>query len=196
MFLHSIAHLENNDRKKETKCKIKQITDYFNFEYLRDGLLVHRSWNVGSGLLIPWSQLDRNRSLPTLTSKSIEGFSHVWVQTKESPDEQSMDVEDCDTQEELPVEMSRERKNLYECNAEQGCAAEFIKLGNLINHILVGKHRRVIEKFSLKDTAMKTYQSKLEEVENRRIISLDLNLTDNVEDEMSLPPKGWALPSA
>ena len=32
------CQITNNTRKKETKCKIKQITDYFNFEYLRNGL--------------------------------------------------------------------------------------------------------------------------------------------------------------
>ena len=39
-----------------------------------------------------------------------------------------------------------EQGNLYECNVEQGCTATFVKFGNLINHIVVGKHRRVIEK--------------------------------------------------
>ena len=48
------CQIANNTHKKETKCKIKQITDYFSFEYLRNGLLVHRSWDVGSGLLIPF----------------------------------------------------------------------------------------------------------------------------------------------
>ncbi|CAF4556004.1 unnamed protein product, partial [Rotaria sp. Silwood2] len=41
---------------------------------------------------------------------------------------------------------------------------------------------------------MKIYHSKLEEVENRRIISVDMNLNEPVTNEVSLLPKGWALP--
>ena len=40
---------------------------------------------------------------------------------------------------------------------------------------------------------MKMYCSELEEVENRRIISLDIDLIDIVGDETSLLPKYWAL---
>ena len=35
--------IANNIHKKEIKCKIKQRTNYFNFEHLKIGLLVHRS---------------------------------------------------------------------------------------------------------------------------------------------------------
>ena len=87
------CQITNNTRKKETKCKIKQITDNFNFEYLRNGLLVHRSWNVGSGLLIPWSQLNYNRSSFDLISEGIENFVDEQVQTKEQSIDQSMDVD-------------------------------------------------------------------------------------------------------
>jgi hypothetical protein len=49
--------------------------------------------------------------------------------------------------------------------------------------ILIGKYRRLVEKLSLKDTAMKLYRSKLEEVDNRRIVSLDMNLIDMIDDK-------------
>ncbi|CAF5045713.1 unnamed protein product, partial [Rotaria sp. Silwood1] len=41
----------------------------------------------------------------------------------------------------------------------------------------------------MKDTAMKMYHSKLEEVENRRIISIDMNLVDVVDAETTPLPK-------
>jgi hypothetical protein len=188
------CQIDNTDRKKEIACKIKNISDYFNFEYQRNGLLVHRSWNVGSGLLIPWSQLNCDRNICNLISKGSEGFVHDWVQAKEKSNDQNMDIDDCNGQEEILSQNFSEQRNLYECNVEEGCTAEFLKFGNLLNHILVGKHHRVIEKFSLKDTAMKMYHCQLEEVENRRIISLDMNLIDMVDDEMSSLSKGWALP--
>ena len=190
------CQITNNTRKKETKCKIKQITDYFNFEYLRNGLLVHRSWDVGSGLLIPWSQLNCNRSNFDLISQGIENFVDERVQTKEQSIDQSMDADGCVEQEEMLSTKRSEQGNFvffYECNIEQGCTTTFVKFSNLINHILVGKHRRVIEKLSLKDTAMEMYHSKLEEIENRRIISLDMNLIDMIDDEISPLSKGSAL---
>ena len=76
---------------------------------------------------------------------------------------------------------------------EQGCTAEFVKFGNYINHILIGKHRCTIEKLSLKDTAMKMYHSKLE-VEKRRLVSIDMKLADAIVDETNSLPQGWALP--
>ncbi|CAF4902432.1 unnamed protein product, partial [Rotaria magnacalcarata] len=130
------CQIMNNARKKEIKCKIKQITYYFNFEYLINGLLVHRSWNVGSGLLIPWSQLNCNRSIFNLISRGIEGFVHEWVQTNEHSANQNVDVDDCVEQEEMLSTKISELNNLYECNVESGCTAAFVKFGNLINHIL------------------------------------------------------------
>ncbi|CAF1510927.1 unnamed protein product [Adineta steineri] len=188
------CQIVNITRKQEVKCKIKNITDYFNFEYLENGLLVHRSWNVGSGLLIPWLQLNHNSNICNLTSKGIENFTHEWVQTKEKSVNQSMDVDDCEEQKEMLSQKCSEQRNVYECNIEQGCTAAFVKFGNLINHILAGKHHRMIERFSLKDTAMKMYHSKLEEVESRRIISLGMDLVNTIEDEMDPLPTDWALP--
>ena len=134
-----------------------------------------------------------NRSNFDLISEGIENFVDERVQTKEESIDQSMDIDGCVEEEEMLSTKRSEQGNLYECNVEQGCTAVLVKFGNLINHVLVGKHRRVIEKLSLKDTAMKMYHSKLEEIENRRIISLDMNLIYMIDDEISLLSKGWAL---
>jgi hypothetical protein len=188
------CRIENVEFKKSNKCTIKQITNYYNFEYQSKGLLVHRSWSIGSGLLIPWSQLNHDQPIFNIISNKTEGFTHEWVETKERQHDEIMDVDDCDVQDGESSQTCNKQKNIYECDVEQGCTAEFVKFGNYINHILIGKHRRIVEKFSLKDTAMKMYHSKLEQVENRRIISLDMNLIDMVDDETSSLSKGWALP--
>ena len=78
---------------------IKKITNYYNFKYRRQGLLVHHSWNIGSALLIPWSQLNHDQPLLNLTSSKIKGFVHEWVETKERLSDEIMDVDDCDAQE-------------------------------------------------------------------------------------------------
>ena len=141
--------------------------------------------------------MNYNRSNFDLTSEGIENIVDEWLQTKEQSIDQSMDIDGRVEEEEMLSTKRSEQGNLYECNVEQGnlyecnveqgnlyecnvkqgnlyecnvehcCTAVFVKFGNLINHILVGKHRRVIEKLSLKDTAMKMYHSKLEEIENQ-----------------------------
>ena len=84
---------------------------------------------------------------------------------------------------------------LYSCDVEEGCTAEFLNFGSLINHILFGKHRRTVERFSLKDTAMKVYHYKLEEVGHRQMISVDLNLRESIQSQEIFLAKGWALPT-
>ena len=70
------CRIENNIFKKSKRCTIKQITNYYNFEYQSRGLLVHRSWNIGSGLLIPWSQLNCDQPIFNIISSKTEGFVH------------------------------------------------------------------------------------------------------------------------
>ncbi|CAF1448646.1 unnamed protein product, partial [Rotaria magnacalcarata] len=83
---------------------------------------------------------------------------------------------------------SHTQSKLYACDIDEGCTAAFMKLGNLINHILLGKQYRSIERLSLKDSAMEFYHCKLEEVGNRRMISIDLNVKqENQSERYSLP---------
>ena len=104
-----------------------------------------------------------------------------------------MDVNDCDVQTKESAGTSIGQKNVYEYDVKS-CNAAFITFGNYINHVLINDHSRIAEKLSLKDTTMKMYHSKLEEFESRRIISIDMNLTEAIADETHLLPKGWALP--
>lgn len=187
------CRIEKNESKKKGKCSIKQITNYFNFQYRNDSLLVHRSWSVGSGLLIPWSQLNCDQTISSLISSQTQDLTHHWVQTRETLGSEPMDIDDYNEQEEYITETCQQQKSVDECDVEEGCTAEFTKFGHYMNHIILGKHRRTVEKFSMTDTAMKMYHSKLEEIENRRIISLDVHLTEMVVDESSDLPRGWAL---
>ncbi len=152
--------LYNKKRKSKKKIfglgrgggPLKQIKNYFNFEYQSKGLLVHRSWDVGSGLLIPWSQLKRDKDILLLTTRCIEGFTHEWVETKERHRDEIMDVDDCDVLGGQSLQTCDKQTSIYECDVEPGCTAEFVRFGNYVNHILIGKHRRLVEKLSLYKT--------------------------------------------
>ena len=86
---------------------------------------------------------------------------------------------------------------LFECT-EEGCIRSFAKFGNLLIHLTVGNHCRLVEKFSLLDTAKKTYQSKLGVAEKRRLLSLSLEQVSFDPNDYDLPElhKGWELPIA
>ncbi|CAF3854906.1 unnamed protein product [Rotaria sp. Silwood1] len=183
-----------DNSKKNKKCTIKQITNYYNFEYRADGLLVHRSWNVGPGLLIYWSRLNLDYRILDIVSNQIEGFLHNWVHTEEKNESDMMDIDDCTTDESEISPRGGEGKALFECDVREGCTAAFMKFGNLMNHILRGRHNPKPERFSLKDTAMKLYHCKLEEVGNRRMISIDIQEKQINHAETRPLSKGWALP--
>ena len=102
--------IENKKLKKNTKCTTKQITNYYNFEYRSKGLLVHRSWNIGSGLLIPWSQLNGDQTICTLVFSELKRFCHDWVHTKEKSNDELMDIDDCLAQEQASARTSIKQK--------------------------------------------------------------------------------------
>ena len=84
---------------------------------------------------------------------------------------------------------------LFECSNE-GCLRSFFKVGNLPAHLVIGDHRRRIEKRSLVDTAKKDYQSKLVGMEKRRMISFSLEQTSfdpRDYQEVAELKEGWAL---
>ena len=142
---------------------------------------------MGSGPLIPWSQLNRDQTICTLAFSELKRSPHDWVQTKEKSNDELMDIDDCLAQEQGSARTSIKQTNVYECDVK-GCNAVFIKFGNYINHIVTNDHPSIAEQLSLKDTAMRMYHSKLEKVENRRIISMDVNLTKAIADETNLLP--------
>ena len=187
------CEIKGKTSKKKSKCVIKQIMNYFNFESTDDGLLAHRSWNIGSGILIPWSQFSVDYSIHDISSKGKENYTHDWTQTSAKPQKDELVAYGYGKNEDESLLLDSRSKQLYECNVEEGCTAAFVKYQNLINHIIIGKHIRSVEKISLIDTAMTMYHSRLE-VGNRRVISVDLTLTQKCDEDSSMPSEGWALP--
>ncbi|CAF1548365.1 unnamed protein product [Adineta ricciae] len=182
------------DSEKRKKSTIAQITNYFNFQYQSQGLLVHRSWNIGSGLFIPWLRLNREQPILDLISNTTEKLVHEWVETRQKFHDEEICVDDYDEQNEEFLSIPYMRKRIYTCDVEPGCISEFMTFGRYMNHIVIGSHKRKTEKLSFKDTAMKMYHTKLEEFENRRIVSMELHLSDMTDVDATPPSEGWALP--
>ena len=85
---------------------------------------------------------------------------------------------------------------LFECY-EEGCVKKFLYQGNLVNHLTVGKHQRLLERVSLQDTGMQIFASKLEKISHRELVSIVLENTTNFTKQTSHIlnlTEGWALP--
>lgn len=141
------CRLEKNDEKNNTKCTINQIRNFYNFEYKEDGLLVHRSWNVGLGMLIQWSRLNLDRNIGDIVSSTDEDLSHDWIYTEDRCSRHTKDADESKANGDEVSQSSDAQVKLYTCDVEEGCTAEFLNFGSLINHILLGKHSRTVERF-------------------------------------------------
>ena len=61
----------------------------------------------------------------------------------------------------------------------------YIKVISLIIHLTVGKHQRLLERVSLRDTGMRIFASKLERVSHRELVSIALENTTNFTKQIS-----------
>ena len=92
-------------------------------------------------------------------------------------------------------------KNIYTSRLfdfyEEGRVRKFLNPGNLVNHLVIGKHQRVPERLSLRDTGMQIYASKIERVGQRELVSVALQNTTSTANRSLIKLNlndGWALP--
>ncbi|CAF1444867.1 unnamed protein product [Didymodactylos carnosus] len=158
-----------------------------------NGIRVHRSWKVGDGKLIVYSKLQQPKSVSTIVCSDTPKGKTIPF-TKSEPKSKQYHLSKPHTGTHEAAHVSR----LFECY-EEGCVKTFLRQGNLVNHLVAGKHQRLPERLSLRDTGMQIYASKLERIGQRELVSVVLrNTTDAVHlDSQSLKlPEGWALPKA
>ncbi|CAF1541263.1 unnamed protein product [Didymodactylos carnosus] len=175
---------------KPTKVTFPKITFVNNFGFEHDGLRVHRAWNVGVGKLLKWPLLDTPKAIghlqcqPCSSKLQLSSITTVPKERKSLSDRSSITMT---TTVEPAVQASRSK--LYDCPEEE-CAASFIRYGNLTQHLCTGKHRRRIERSSMRDMGMTMYHSKLENTGVRSMISLQLEETtpDDDDDTIRITP--------
>ena len=59
-----------------------------------------------------------------LMSNEIKDFVYYWIQTKEKPDDDIMDVNDYNALEEELAKAYMNEKNIYECDVEESNTAK------------------------------------------------------------------------
>ncbi|CAF1386902.1 unnamed protein product, partial [Didymodactylos carnosus] len=164
--------------KDKPTFSIPKISTTYNFGFETNGIRLHRAWKVGAGKFILWKDLKCANVISHLQCVDSGSRPHVLstmtntgIKSKESTASYTTT-----TTAEIRHDISSTSSKLYEC-PEEGCVASFIKNGYLINHITSGKHRRKVERISMKDQGIHLYHSKLETIGDRRMISLMLEST-------------------
>jgi hypothetical protein len=79
---------------------------------------------------------------------------------------------------------------------EETCSASFDRCGNLLRHVLIGKHVHVPNRVTLRDHALQLYSNRIEDVERSRLIPIVgdaiSSLRESTNDEAETVEEGWA----
>ena len=196
---------DTQDIPKSTPVKWDGVSFINNIEYGKEGMRVWRSYGVGPGKFLPWSQfnLPESYSVPALNilkeasipkaqftaitsrrklSQTQQEDDQLGLAMAEASDEQSDEDKEC-------------HDKLFSCS-EEGCIKSFQRFSSLQHHLDVGRHSYALENETLFDKAMMSYATKLEQG-----IATVENPVEDIEtlqalDSCSSLPMGWALKSA
>ncbi|CAF0886741.1 unnamed protein product [Didymodactylos carnosus] len=171
--------------------QLVKISLFNNFSFVPDGIRVHRSWKVGDGKLILFSTIKRPENISTIICSDKPNDKTVLFVTPRSKSKQR-DLSKQSTNIRTDTYVSR----LFDCY-EEGCVKKFLNPGNLVKHLATGKHQRLPERTSLRDSGVQVYASKPERIGERELVSVALQNTTGTANRDSIRPNltdGWALP--
>ena len=166
---------------------------------------VWRSYAVGPGKFLPWSQftLPESYSVPVLNilkEAKIPKAQFITITPRRKVTcTQQEDVQLTSGMTEASNELSDEDQEchdkLFSC-PEDGCIKSFQRFSSLQHHLDVGRHSYALENETLFDKAMISYATKLEQ--GTGIVE---NPVEDIEacqafNSCSSLPMGWALKSA
>ena len=195
---------DTQDIPKSAPLKWDGVSFINNIEYGSEGMRVWRSYAVGPGKFLPWSQFNFPESysvpvLNTLKEAIIPKAQFTAIISRiKSPQTQHEEVQ-LALKAEPSYEQSDEDKEchdkLFSC-PEEGCIKSFHRFSSLQHHLDIGRHSYALENETLFDKAMMSYATKLEQgisiVEN----PVEVIQTQQALDSCSSLPMGWALKSA
>jgi hypothetical protein len=193
------SRLINTTEKQ--RYKLTGITLLTNFELVNIGVRVHRGWDIGNGKLLEWNKIITQSSKIGHLNCVQLAMTDKWMLPKETTTTKMQSseatVEEKNSDDDTRSQNQKlNRIALYDC-VEEGCTKTFFKYGSFVKHLAADKHYRQAEKSNLTDTAIKTYRSKLESVENRKMVSImleEVTFNENQHCYKQILEHGWALP--
>lgn len=156
------------------KESIKNVSNFYNFNFADDGLRMWQAYNIGEGKLVQWDSLKPSKNAVQL--KVISDWTDIAI---------SDSYED-------PVPTTTKHKQSLICPLEN-CIREFKNKETLDQHILQGQCEHQLEKEALSDKSKIIYAKKLS---NAPLCCPDMT-AENVFEDDSLVNRccGWALKS-
>ena len=166
---------------------------------------VWRSYAVGPGKFLPWSQftLPESYSIPVLNilkEAKIPKAQFITITPRRKVTcTQQEDVQLTNGMTEASNELSDEDQEchdkLFSC-PEDGCIKSFQRFSSLQHHLAVGRHSYALENETLFDKAMISYATKLEQ--GTAIVESPVEDIEACQafNSCSSLPMGWALKSA
>jgi len=109
--------------------RVSSFSTFHNFMYEAEGLRISKAYNIGTGNLIPWSELNIQGQCPiTLDELDGQGFNTVPSRNLKFQVPSSAETDEVE-----------EENTLFQCK-EAGCSHAFNKFEDLEDHICIGEH--------------------------------------------------------
>ena len=187
------------------KCPTPRIPDaslLHNYQYCNDGLKVWKAYNIGTGKLVAWENLDKDGKILPSEIRIIESGSQRNresikkentclaaelpgpVRPVRSPEESGNEDRDC---------------GLFSC-PEPGCVKQYITMDKLEKHIAAEKHSFKDVSEPLGDKVIKKWAEQFQQVTSENLSSQlenklsSLRLTEDLSvTTHQVLQKGWAL---
>lgn len=188
-----------------SKCPTPRIPDVsllHNYQYCNDGLKVWKAYNIGTGKLVAWENLDKDGKILPSEIRIIESGSQGNRESIKKdntcfPAELSGPAKPVGS----PEESGDEDRDcgLFSC-PEPGCVKQYITMGRLEKHIAAEKHSFQDVSEPLGDKVIKKWAEQFQQVTSENLSSQlenklsSLRLTEDLSvTTHQVLQKGWAL---
>ena len=146
----------SQEQTDEDTTPIENISQLTNFEYVEEGILGWKAYNLGTQSLIPIKQ-KKAPQLNILVSTHNPQCAFKELQTRK----QAVSTEQSEGTSAHIEEAPANQATLFSC-PEEGCVMSFRRVANLSSHLMVDRHTRAPDSLSFHDKAKLLYKEKLE----------------------------------
>jgi hypothetical protein len=138
------VYLCESTEKLTVAKPIDKITQYTNFEFKEDGICAWKAYNIGEPTIIPAHTLERVKvsNLKIKSNSTHQGSTFKVVQPRRQKQAEKSETEV--SIHDSSSEMTDHR--LFTC-PEEGCIMTFMKVSNLNNHLICGKHQKALDSY-------------------------------------------------
>ena len=142
-----------------SKCPTPHIPDaslLHNYQYCNDRLKVSKAYNIGTGKVVVWKNLDKDGKILPSEIRIIESGSQG--------NSESIKKENTCLAAELPCPVRPVRSPKESGNEDRDCVKQYITMGKLVKHIAAEKHSSQDVSEPLGDKVIKKWAKQFQQV--------------------------------